>query len=257
MPEFVLPGLGKVFVRSGGRADPGVFLLVASAFAWAVLAHAAARAEMPVLCMTGPVLQRIGGIVEAAIATGALWDFFAHWGTMVIAMMFPLLLPPARYVVFRSYAWRRHRAVLAFVAGYLLAWQSAGGVVAVILLVLRPSGTVPLVWRVAALAVAALWTLTAWRRTALRRCHRTVPLIPSGWRADWCCIRFGVAHGLSCLAACWALMVALLLSPAAASPVWMAALGVLSFIERALPRRSFTTWHVVVLSAMAVAALVP
>jgi predicted metal-binding membrane protein len=60
----------------------------------------------------------------------------------------------------------------------------------------------------AAVVLAALWELSPARVRRLRRCHRTVPLAPRGWRADGDCALYGATTGLSCAAMCWALMAA-------------------------------------------------
>jgi predicted metal-binding membrane protein len=57
-------------------------------------------------------------------------------------------------------------------------------------------------------ATAAAWEIGPIKRRELRRCHRTVPLAPRGWRADADCVRYGLTTGFSCLTMCWALMVA-------------------------------------------------
>ena len=44
----------------------------------------------------------------------------------VVAMMAPLVLDPLRWVAFQSFRHRRHRAVLCFLAGFLLPWVFAG-----------------------------------------------------------------------------------------------------------------------------------
>jgi predicted metal-binding membrane protein len=69
----------------------------------------------------------------------------------------------------------------------LIGWETAAGV---------------------AILAAALWEVSPIKRQRLRRCHRTVPLAPRGWRADVDCAHYGVTTGFSCVTTCWALMVA-------------------------------------------------
>lgn len=126
---------------------------------------------------------------------------------MVIAMMLPLTLTNVRHVALSSLWRRRHRAIAAFLVGYLAVWivvQSA---------IVGTWGLLtPLVgWQTAggvAMVAAALWEVAPIKRQRLRRCHRTVPLAPRGWRADADCARYGVTTGFSCVTTCWALMVA-------------------------------------------------
>ena len=63
----------------------------------------------------------------AAAATIA----FAQWLLMVVAMMVPLAAGAIRTTAARSLWRRRHRAIAAFLAGYLAPWAIAGVVVSI------------------------------------------------------------------------------------------------------------------------------
>jgi predicted metal-binding membrane protein len=127
---------------------------------------------------------------------------------MVIAMMLPLTLTNVRHVALSSLWRRRHRAIAAFLVGYLAVWIAVQTVIV--------GGTwgllVPLIgWQTAAgvaMVAAALWEVAPIKRQRIRRCHRTVPLAPRGWRAHADCAHYGVTTGFSCVTMCWALMVA-------------------------------------------------
>jgi len=126
---------------------------------------------------------------------------------MVVAMMLPLTLTNARHVALSSLWRRRHRAILAFLLGYLAVWLAVQAVI------MGAWGWIaPLAgWKMAAVAAvlaAAAWEIGPIKRRELHRCHRTVPLAPRGWRADADCLRYGLTTGVSCLTMCWALMVA-------------------------------------------------
>ena len=126
---------------------------------------------------------------------------------MVIAMMVPLTITNVRHVAQSSLWRRRHRAIAGFLVGYLAVWF------VVQTIIVETWGLLaPLVgWGTAggiAMIAAALWEIAPIKRRRLRRCHRTVPLAPCGWRADADCARYGVSTGLSCVTMCWALMVA-------------------------------------------------
>jgi len=182
---------------------------------------------MPDLGSTLGPLRRIGWrhpewwVVAVAMAAWALLAGMAavHAGhphmshgtlgmvAMVAAMMLPLTLANVRHVALSSLWRRRHRAIAAFVAGYLAVWIAVqAGITMGWKLLASLAG-----WKVAVAAVviaAALWELSPVRVRRLRRCHRTVPLAPRGWRADGDCAVYGVTTGLSCAAMCWALMAA-------------------------------------------------
>jgi predicted metal-binding membrane protein len=128
-------------------------------------------------------------------------------GVMAIAMMPPLVIFSVRHVAFRSYRDRRSRAIAEFLAGYLGVWIALAAVFFGVLALPPFSGagddvSVILI----AYAAALVWQLTPWKRIALWRCHRTVPLAAEGWQAVADCLRFGTAIGASCVASCWILM---------------------------------------------------
>lgn len=123
----------------------------------------------------------------------------------LVGMMVPLLLPTLRRVALASFWSRRHRAIGACLAGYLVIWTA----VALLLAVLLEGSVVlvgPLPTLVIAATVAVRWHFTRARRVALRGCHLLLPLAPSGWRADADCLRLGAATGVHCVLTCWAMM---------------------------------------------------
>ena len=130
---------------------------------------------------------------------------YLYWGLMVVAMMVPLMIAPLRWVAFRSFRLRRHRAILLFIAGLLLPWMVVGAGVAWIRTF--DWGHNPLV-AAGLFGLAALWVLVPARKRALVFCHLTIPLAPSGWNADRDCLRFGLIVGGSCIATCGLLMLA-------------------------------------------------
>lgn len=170
---------------------------------WVVLAAAAAWAWMAAAPHPRPDAHAHAGHSAAP----GFWSGAPHLLVMVIAMMLPLTLASVRHVAFNSLWARRHRAIGGFVAGYLAVWMVA---------MLAIAGAWALAaslagWTAAALVAmgaAVAWELAPARRRRLRRCTRTAPLAPRGWRADRDCARFGAASGASCVVACWALMAA-------------------------------------------------
>jgi predicted metal-binding membrane protein len=130
---------------------------------------------------------------------------------MTVAMMLPAAVPVAHWIALRSKWSRRHRALALFGAAFAGVWVAAG---AITMAGLHAVGlTAGRRWHVAAaLVLAALWELTAWKRWCLRSCHRVRPIPPTGWRADWGCVRHGVRTALPCLGSCWAMMAPILLA---------------------------------------------
>ena len=125
------------------------------------------------------------------------------WLLMVVAMMFPLVIAQVRQVAFHSLWSRRHRAIGVFLTGYVATWLACGALVIVIQSEFAID-TLPAT--IVAIVIAVAWQASPWKRRALSDCHRIMPLAPSGWRANWDCLRFGWRIGTACVGACWALM---------------------------------------------------
>jgi hypothetical protein len=190
---------------------PEWWVVMAAAVAWMFIAgvslvgmshpHASSTGSTPVgmshahVSHTGIILGR--GHEQGMLGTVA----------MVIAMMLPLTLANVRHVALSSLWRRRHRAIAAFLVSFIAVW-----IVVQIAIVGTWGLLTPLVgWQTAggvAMVAAALWEVAPIKRQRLRRCHRTMPLAPRGWRADADCARYGVTTGFSCVTTCWALMVA-------------------------------------------------
>ena len=139
---------------------------------------------------------------------------YIGWLLMAAAMMLPLTLLSVRHVAFRTYEWRRNRAIAGFLLGYCARWAVAGVVLAPIAAAARAL-EVGNSWLIPAfgLALAALWQLSPLKARALRRCHRTEALAPTGWRADANCLRFGARVGTNCVLSCWGMMLVPALVP--------------------------------------------
>lgn len=166
---------------------------------------------------------------EPGLATAPL-----EWTAMLAAMTLPLILPATRRVAFASLWRRRHRAVAAFLLGYGLLWSIPGlvGFFVVLMLGGRPERG----WAVLlAFAAAALWEIMPAKRRALIGSHRTIPLRPRGWKADFDCLRLGFIHARSCIAACWLMMIGPALAPA--HVLIMAAVTAIAAVQRYRPRR--------------------
>jgi predicted metal-binding membrane protein len=149
---------------------------------------------------------------------------------MIAAMMLPMAIGPIRATAARSLWQRRHRAMVLFLAGYASLWLGAG--LTLIALHLHAGWTA---WSgVMALAVAAVWQATPVKQRALCACRRTIPLSPTGWRADRDCLRYGCLSGSRCIVSCWALMLVPMVF--FHSIVLMAVATVVGVAEREWPR---------------------
>jgi predicted metal-binding membrane protein len=140
-----------------------------------------------------------GGLTSASLLAAA-----PMWALMTTAMMVPSTLPTVRHVALNSLWWRRRRATVEFLVGFLAVWIAFG------VLVLGPLANSKLTasgWVLgAALGMAAAWQLTPLKQRALRACHRPRPLRARGWRASLGTARFGGRDGAACVLSCWAMM---------------------------------------------------
>ncbi len=211
----------------------------------------AAAAGWVALVVAGVVHLARTGSVGHDHALGLGWSHsfavgLAWWAVMAVAMMVPVTLPSVRHVALGSTWRRRHRAVAVFLAAFLGVWLAFGTVIVAVSQAavsrLGPAATV-----VVAFAAAAAWQVSPAKRRGLRRCGRTMPLAPHGWRADRDCAHFGAVAGWSCVLSCWALMAATV--AAAHSLVVMAVLFAVQLDER-LRRRPASGASAVVVAGL-------
>lgn len=203
--------------RLGGRMV-GVSILTAlvalGAWAW----WAAANASMPM----------------------AFGGFFIGWVVMMVAMMFPGLIPVVRLYM-RAAGRRTVAPVPVFLSGYLLVWSVAGMPVFLAWRHTAPAVAAGAGWvaRVAGatLLLAAAYQLTPLKSACLRRCRTPVSAfmaVRGSLRHPVVALAMGARNGLWCLGCCWALM-AVLVAIGVMQPWWMAAIAGLILAEKALP----------------------
>jgi predicted metal-binding membrane protein len=203
---------------------------------------------------------------------GGLGWFVGVWVTMMAAMMLPSLVPMvvgyAR--IDEGRRGRRSRrgwgrtaltgATAVFVAGYLLAWATAGFVGYMVVEGVRELDPGFLAWNelgpyVAGAVVlgAALYQLSPLKDSCLRQC-RSPGMLLEHWRPGPVgALRMGFEHGGFCIGCCWALMAALF-AVGVMSLGWMAFIAALIAAEKLLPWRAIANRGIaVVLVVLAVA----
>jgi predicted metal-binding membrane protein len=181
---------------------------------------------------------------------GGLGWFAGAWVTMMAAMMLPSLAP----MVFghaRIGEGRRGRgrtavtgATAAFVAGYLLAWVTAGLLGYMIVEGVRELDPGFLAWEEqgpyvagAVILGAALYQLSSLKDSCLRQC-RSPAMLLQHWRPGRVgALRMGFEHGGFCIGCCWALMAALV-AVGVMNVAWMAVIAALIAAEKLLPWRA-------------------
>lgn len=207
------PGYGPALTRVWVER-PEALAYAASAACWAALLLAWTAPAAPLFCLAGAGLfSGLSFGLRSALADFQ-WPFaLGHWLLMIGAMMVPMAAAALRVVALRSFRARRGRAIGLFLAGFVAIWFAVAPLYLVAALAMQVAGGGALLLPLGlALGLAAAWQASAGKQRALRLCHRTVPLPPTGWKADRACLRYGLDHGRFCLASCWALM----LIPAAA-----------------------------------------
>jgi predicted metal-binding membrane protein len=252
-PRPAAPPL-RASVRRLLLRHPELPAAAAVAAAWLALLATAGRAALAGHPAAG--MAAMPGMGSAHRAAGlAAAAGLPGWVLMTVAMMGPAALAGVRHTGLNSLRWRRGRAMAGFAAAYLTAW-AVFGVLALAAAALFTGAAVPGPAALAAvLAAAAAWQLTPAKRRCLRACHRSVPLPPRGWRAEWGSLRFGLRNGAACLGSCWCLMLVMVAAPAG-QLLWMAGLAGAVTAERlALRPRAVTRFIGVACAFAAVAVL--
>jgi predicted metal-binding membrane protein len=190
------------------RLEPWLVILGATCCAaWAVLMFDTGGASLAALCSAGrlwPAPQPLS--LNVALALNSPGTLAADWALMFAAMMTPLVIAPLRHIRDRSFAKRRARAMLLFVAGYAGVWLAAGVGLQAMALVALLAGLTPLVCLGLAAAIALGWQVSPAKQWCLNRCHRHPRLAAFGAAADRDAFAFGLSNGAFCVGACWALM---------------------------------------------------
>jgi predicted metal-binding membrane protein len=155
----------------------------------------------------------------------------AGWALMLVAMMSPVLIQPLCDIRIGSFANRRARSMVLFVAGYMAIWMVLGGVLLGIELAVKlwaPQSYLP---AMGVALIALIWQFSPGKQRCLNRCHAHTELGPFGLKADFDAIHCGLTHGIWCAGSCWGLMLFPMLLPWG-HMVAMAGVTVLIFGER-------------------------
>jgi predicted metal-binding membrane protein len=178
-----------------------------SLIAWSVLAFDGHDLVMPAICSTAtPWPAPLSVSFDQALMLNSPAKLVSDWSLMIVAMMLPLVIAPLQHVRDRSFARRRTRATLIFVAGYLAIWTVAGFGLLATALAARWAVPEPLLCLGVAAVISIGWQVSPTRQWCLNRCHRRPHLAAFGAAADRDAFSFGLTNGASCVGACSALM---------------------------------------------------
>ncbi len=198
--------------RHGLRSPTFRWSIAPALAAWSLLLVLSGQDRALTICLSPRPTILDGALADIEMRLAAIdparWA--GEWTLMIVAMMFPLLVPMIGHVAARSYAFRRERSVALFVAGYALTWAAAVAIASIVLVVARAGFALSGLASFGGLigcALAALWQISAAKARAINRCHGTAPLRPAGFAADRDAIRFGLLHGSRCARACLPTMV--------------------------------------------------
>jgi len=228
--------------RSGINSPAARWLLAPAAGAWLMLLWLSGGDHTLSLCLAPrPTLfEGFLANAEAGFHQAAPVRWAVEWTLMIVAMMFPLVVPMVRHVAARSFAASRERSVGLFVMGFFIVWLAAAAGASVALVLMRAGlHTLHLVpWAgLIGCALAALWQLSAAKLRAVNRCHGTVALRPWPEDADRDAIGFGLLHGARCVRACLPVMVLPLVGGLGLAA--MAAISAILLAERARDRPQY------------------
>jgi predicted metal-binding membrane protein len=175
--------------------------ILVSALAWVVLVmlHGSTSGH-------SPHVLHVSDLGPKAIAAAPLAGSLAGWTLMTMAMMMPATLPAVRHVGLNSLRRRRLWAMTVYVGSYVLVWLAFGALALMLIAAGKANGLDERSLVLATLIIATGWQLTPWKRRAVISCLRSVPLPPTGWRAEAGCARFGVVQARRCLVSSWPLM---------------------------------------------------
>jgi predicted metal-binding membrane protein len=137
-----------------------------------------------------------------------------HWGTMVVAMMFPLLIPSVRYIYRCSLKRRRFRSSALFVVAYTATWMVASTILLPMIATARLLLPTPYVLTIYFGVVVLTWQFSPLKQKFLNRSHGHPNLAAFGHAADRNALLFGVTHAWLCIASGWLLMILPMVLPA-------------------------------------------
>lgn len=182
-------------------------------------------------------------LLNGSMRADSIASFIAGWLVMMTAMMLPAAMP--MIMVFRLGVgpgfWAQWRVVV-FLIGYLVVWMAFGLLAFGAQWAGMSLDPIVRTWSaVGALALAGAYQFSPLKDACLRTCRSPMDFVVLHWRAGaYGAVRLGVAHGVYCLGCCWALM-AVLVVAGGMGLAWVAAIALVIFVERVLPRATVSS----------------
>src|SRR5262249_34691186 len=152
-PEIWLVGLGTIIL-----------------IAWVLLALGGGALSLPAICTAGAMPPSAS--LDLALISNSPLKLASSWGLMVVALMLPVAVAPLWHLRARTFARRRGRSTLMFIAGFVAIWMAAGIVLQTAALVARLSVPGPAACAAAAIALVLFWQVSPAKQWFLNRCHQ-------------------------------------------------------------------------------------
>ncbi len=207
-------------------------VLLVSAVAWILLLVDPGQMKTFAHCQaTNSGAMPLPASVQMLLGMNPPASLAAGWALMLVAMMSPVLISPVYHIRLRSFARRRARSTVLFVAGYAAIWMVLGGLFVAIEVPAKSLAPQPYVPVAGVLLFALVWQFSPIKQRCLNRCHAHPELAAFGAAADFDALRFGLTQGIWCAGSCWAMMLFPMLLPRG-HVVTMAVVAVLIFSER-------------------------
>ncbi|ENZ79918.1 MULTISPECIES: DUF2182 domain-containing protein [Ralstonia] len=241
-----MSGLESVLQRERVITAFGVVAVVALSwwYLWTGAGMGMSALDMTTLTLFPHRLPGGIGGMDASLPTVTLM-----WWVMMTAMMTPSAAPLILLYrrVLRHHGTTEARSAILSVcllAGYLTAWLAFSLGAASLQVALQPTGLISemMLWSKSAvlsatvLAAAGAYQFSALKHACLAQCRSPVGFLTAHWRPGAAgSFVLGTRHGAYCVGCCWVLM-ALLFVGGIMNLVWIAALSVIVFVEKILPR---------------------
>jgi len=195
---------------------------------------------------------------------GSLSFYLGAWVVMMAAMMFPSIAPMVRTyaLVQRSRHARRGlgeptAAIVAFVAGYVLAWTIFGLAAYAAFELFGALDIEAFSWDEGGpyiaggvILAAAVYQLTPLKDACLSRCRGPLDFLTERWRDGvGGALRLGLEHGAWCVGCCWALMATLFALGVMSIP-WMVFIAALIAVEKLMPWKQLANRGIAILLVM-------
>ncbi|NEQ97556.1 MAG: DUF2182 domain-containing protein [Cyanothece sp. SIO2G6] len=171
---------------------------------------------------------------------GKFGYFAIAWQVMIIAMMFPTIIPVLRCFAIASRNQPRHRlAVATVVFAYMAVWSGFGSLVFGVNLLLNWCMSLsPWLeshgWMLVggALLITGVFQFSSLKALCMEQCQAPLLAVTQryrrGLKAAW---DLGISQGISCVGCCWALMVVMVAAQLCSLP-WMLGLTGIMLLEK-------------------------